>query len=86
MGRRVRERAEDQKPRHPLVERLEKKRKELGLSMERFAVEKLKVTFHTYQRWLHKRFNPKLETLERIEKVLNEENGSKGPNETTNPS
>jgi len=76
MGERVGERKPRQRLKHPLLERLEAKRKELGLSQERFAVERLGITFNTYQRWLHRRFNPTLEMIERIERVLNED-GSK---------
>ncbi len=46
---------------HPLLERLENKRNELGLSMERFANECLGVRYQTYWRWLNERFNPSLD-------------------------
>ena len=80
MAEQVRERKpkpkEGEKPRHPLLERMEAKRKELGLSIEKFAVKELGVTFQTYHRWLHRRFNPTLEMIERIEKVIGKNGGS----------
>jgi transcriptional regulator with XRE-family HTH domain len=75
MGEQVRERKPKERLNHPLLERLEAKRRELGLSQERFAVERLGIAFNTYQRWLYQRFNPTLEMIERIERVISEDGG-----------
>ena len=92
MAEQVREREPKQegkqgeKPRHPLLEQLEAKRKELGLSIEKFAVKELGVTFQTYHRWLHRRFNPTLEMIERIEKVIGKNGGSGSESESESES
>lgn len=57
---------------HKLLEKLEDKRRQLGISKEKFAVKKLDISYSTYHRWLNERFNPNLETIEQIKKVLNE--------------
>jgi len=45
----------------------------MGLSQERFAVRVLGLSYTTYQRWLHRKFNPDYETLKRIQQVLDED-------------
>ena len=58
---------------HPLLERLEKLRKEKGMSLEKFAVRVLDISFSTYSRWLRGNFNPDLWTVEKLERILEEE-------------
>jgi len=86
MGERVRERKSKPRLKHPLLDRLEAKRKELGLSQERFAVERLGIAFNTYQRWLYQRFNPTLEMIERIERVIGENSGTADQTDEADPS
>jgi len=57
---------------HPLLEQLEELRKEKGLSLEKFAVQVLDISFSTYNRWLKGTFNPDLFTIEKIERDLKE--------------
>lgn len=57
---------------HELLEKLEAKRERLGVSKEKFAVKELDISYSTYHRWLSRRFNPDLETIEHIKKVLDE--------------
>ena len=57
---------------HKMLEKLEEKRQDLGLTKEEFAVKKLEVSHTTYYRWLTERFNPTLEIVERIRSVIDE--------------
>ncbi|HIC95806.1 TPA: XRE family transcriptional regulator [Candidatus Bipolaricaulota bacterium] len=53
---------------HPVLARLEAIRRRLGLSQERFALQRLNVSFATYNGWLHGRFRKiSLERLQELE-------------------
>jgi transcriptional regulator with XRE-family HTH domain len=56
-----------------LLERLERVRKEKGLSLEKFAVQLLDVSFSTYFRWLKGNFNPDLKTFRKLEAWVDEQ-------------
>jgi len=53
-----------------IPEALERQRKDLGISREKYAVLVLNISCSTYQRWLGGRFNPDLETLQRLMEIL----------------
>lgn len=40
------------------------------MSQEKFAVGVLGLSYATYQRWLHRRFNPSYRTLKQLEKLI----------------
>lgn len=60
-------------PRETLLKRLEAKRRALHLSQEKFAGQILGISFTTYQRWLHEKFNPDYQTIQRLEALLADE-------------
>lgn len=58
---------------HPVLARLEAIREKLGLSQERFALQKLDVSFTTYNSWLRGRFSKiSLERLEQLQAIADE--------------
>ena len=61
---------------NPLLQALEERRAEMGLSQEKFAVKVLGISYSTYQRWLNKRFNPDMATLARLKALLELTDGS----------
>lgn len=40
------------------------------MSQEKFAIGVLGLSYTTYQRWLHRSFNPSYQTLRRLEKLV----------------
>lgn len=64
--------------REPLLQKLEEERRRSGLSQEKFAVQVLGISYTTYQRWLHGKFNPTYQTLKRLEALLKEAREEEG--------
>lgn len=60
--------------RDEILRKLEEKREKMGLSMERFANEVLDMSYQGYWRWQRQRFNPDLDTLEKLHDIV--QNGS----------
>ena len=54
-----------------LIERIESERKRLGFSMETMA-RRIGIAYMTYWRWTNRRFNPDLETYQRLHKILDD--------------
>lgn len=64
--------------RHELLDQLEAKRDSMGLSMEKFANEVLGMSYQGYWRWLNKRFNPDLETLDKLKAIVQDGHSDEG--------